>query len=759
MRSKPVNNYRFWLIAKVVVGLLVAMQPAEATSKEIKPDFSRDLDPSALALPDPSLAVTDTQTFSTDSLDKLTDASISKAFDVQKLELAQVPFPGTGRAPQSSPPVMVPNPEIIIKSNGTGNPDILSPTVPVAPVLPRAVAPPVGDMSISNINTTYDSINLGQRGSTMIPRLVLRQAPVKEVLLVLARYAGMNIIFTDGSGAGLGTPGAAPAPGVVTSPTAQTTISLDLERESVQQVFNAVLMVSGLKANLRGSTVFVGPDLPPQAMNLVSRTIRLNQVKSFNAGVTLSAQGAEFQRLVTKTEDITDPLTGRVTGKRELPSQLEAIKVAASAGGSAPLLLNGLRISTDDRLNSITLVGEPRQVEIASSLLTQLDARRRQVAVNVKIVDINLNNIQDYNSSFSFGSGDFTFIQDNGAAVMRIGETAPITRADANSASGRISNPITIPNPFEESTTFLLPNSTFGVPGYGEGIFGVDEVTGAAGYILPRGVAEFFSGVAGVSGNPFLAGLTDLTLPEDTIITRTLDGTTVSRGTPAEATVGLPSYFQYPKRFQAQVEAQIRSGNAKILTDPTLMVQEGQQAQVKLTQSVISSIDTQVDPLSGVRTTTPVLSDVGLTLLVNVDSIDDNGFISMTVAPTVASPGGTQRFESGPGANNTITLINKRELTSGLVRLRDGQTLILSGIISEIDQTITSKVPILGDIPIIGALFRSQTDSTDRSEVIVMLTPQIVSDGSESQFGYNFTPGKATSEYLRKQGFPAQALP
>jgi type IV pilus assembly protein PilQ len=83
----------------------------------------------------------------------------------------------------------------------------------------------------------------------------------------------------------------------------------------------------------------------------------------------------------------------------------------------------------------------------------------------------------------------------------------------------------------------------------------------------------------------------------------------------------------------------------------------------------------------------------------------------------------------------------------------------LSGIISEQDQSVTSKVPILGDLPVIGALFRSQTDTTNRSEVVVMLTPQIIHDNTESQFGYNYTPGKATADYLRQRGFPVQVQP
>ncbi len=84
------------------------------------------------------------------------------------------------------------------------------------------------------------------------------------------------------------------------------------------------------------------------------------------------------------------------------------------------LMLRGLQVSTDGRLNAITLVGEPRKVEVATAMLTQLDARRRQVAVNVKVLDVNLLNQDIFNSSFSFGVNDTFFIQDNGSAVSTL---------------------------------------------------------------------------------------------------------------------------------------------------------------------------------------------------------------------------------------------------------------------------------------------------------------------------------------------------
>jgi type IV pilus assembly protein PilQ len=70
-----------------------------------------------------------------------------------------------------------------------------------------------------------------------------------------------------------------------------------------------------------------------------------------------------------------------------------------------------------------------------------------------------------------------------------------------------------------------------------------------------------------------------------------------------------------------------------------------------------------------------------------------------------------------------------------------------------------SKVPILGDIPILGALFRSNTDQSDRKEVIILLTPQMIDDNPLSPYGFNYTPGRDASQILQQQGFPTQRLP
>ncbi|ELP55947.1 secretin and TonB short domain protein [Microcystis aeruginosa TAIHU98] len=651
------------------------------------------------------------QEFSQETLQKSLNQLVPSSAAVEK-EISDRILDSEKLLAQSVP--LVPNPEIIIQG---------IPQAPGAPTLPRAVAPPVGDIAISNIDASAEKIKFDR--NITVPRVLLREASAREVLMTLANIAGYNVVFTSAQGEANAT---------------SQTVSLEFTNESVENIFNAVLLVSGLQANRQGKTIFVGAQLPQGARNLISRTLRLNQVKAVNAATFLATQGAEYQRLVTQTEDIVDPLTQRVIGRRDVPPTLEPLKPQNTEGSKAALLLTGLRIAADERLNSINLIGEPRQVQIATSLLTQLDARRRQVVVNVKVIDVNLLNTDRFNSSFSFGFNDGFFVQDNGAAVLNFGNINPPTSSTVG-RPGAFAQPV-VPifdiisgstNADQEIAPFfdVQNGASFGRVNQGPN----DFVGGTTPYARPS---------FGRTVNPFQPGLSDVNIdPETGII---------------EYEYEPPTLFQYPQRFLMTLQASIQTGNAKILTDPSLVVQEGQQAVVKLTEKVLVSVTTTIDTNSNgnVRTTTPVFGDAGLTLTVDVNQIDDNGYISLNVAPTIAQPGPQIPFNSGGATINQLTPLITRELLSGLIRLRDGQSLILSGIIQERQQSSETKVPILGDIPILGALFRSRTNQNSRSEVIILLTPKIIEDTATSTLGINYQPGQDAAEVLQRQGFPVQ---
>ena len=579
--------------------------------------------------------------------------------DGQGVVLNVVGSGGTGRLAQATmmPPMNAVAQAPATPNNGTNGtpivPFIPSPVGPrtapqppsgiAPPLMPRASAPPVGDMAISQLDVTPSSIDLGT--NERIPRLVLRDAPVREVLSLLARAAGMNLAYSESPSSAAG---AAAAPGAGAS-SGGPTISLDIENESVQDVFNYVLRIacvpaggagaaaggggcSSLEANRNGRTIFVGTRLPDDARNVISRTIRLNQASTESASNFLTTQGAETQLPFTQVQVQT---VGEGAAARTIETRTPTILALRASEGVGPLLLRGLSVSGDSRTNSVTLTGTPKKVEIATGFLTQLDVRKRQAAVTVKVIDIDLNGLDKANTSFSFGV-DNVLINSTGGAL-----------------SGQVSQ------------------------------------------------------------------------------------TPLFRG------------FNWNLSLGAAIEAK----NAKVLTDPTLVIQEGQSAGVKVVEEVVTNytLTRTGTGENAVTTVTVVKEDAGLTLNLDLRRIDDNGFISMEIASKVSAPKNTQSIGiAGLATGSSITLLQRRDVSTGLVRIRDGQTLVITGVIQETDRSNVTKTPILGDLPILGALFRNTSRTKERREVVVLVTPKILDDTDKSMFGYGYNPGKEAQQYLSK---------
>ncbi|MGL4500226.1 MAG: AMIN domain-containing protein, partial [Planktothrix sp.] len=173
--------------------------------------------------------------------------------------------PATG-----SQPVLVPDPQITIGGRNLPQSGI-RPSDAVPPFQSRAVAPPLGDIAVSNINAGIPSIRLNT--TQRIPRLVLRDAPVSDVLALLARTAGLNLaisnLIKDSASGDFRAPNSEQEEKQILG----RKISLDIENESVEDVFNYVLRLSGLQANRTGNTIFVGVKLPTAASDVVVRSL------------------------------------------------------------------------------------------------------------------------------------------------------------------------------------------------------------------------------------------------------------------------------------------------------------------------------------------------------------------------------------------------------------------------------------------------------------------------------------------------------
>lgn len=117
---------------------------------------------------------------------------------------------------------------------------------------------------------------------------------------------------------------------------------------------------------------------------------------------------------------------------------------------------------------------------------------------------------------------------------------------------------------------------------------------------------------------------------------------------------------------------------------------------------------------------------IGVTLHIT-PQISPQGELVMKIVPAVNQRVGEKLVPTGiPSApTQSIPILETRQ-TSTVVRLRDGQTLLISGLIQEREQEVSKSVPYLADVPVMGALFRHTTKEKRRSELILLLTPRLV---------------------------------
>ena len=200
-------------------------------------------------------------------------------------------------------------------------------------------------------------------------------------------------------------------------------------------------------------------------------------------------------------------------------------------------------------------------------------------------------------------------------------------------------------------------------------------------------------------------------------------------------------------KFINWLEAKISNENAKILASPTLILGENpnvlssgaasvddslsaatigrpykNEGFIKVGETVVTGFTQTAN--EGVVTCTASEGTAGITFGAKVDKIDDNGYITFALSPAISSV--TKSVEiAGCGIQNTLSV---RKLDTGSIRVKNQDTLILTGVLQDSDNVTTTKVPILGDIPILGSLFRSNSRSKRKSELIILVTPRILKD-------------------------------
>jgi Type II secretory pathway, component PulD len=162
--------------------------------------------------------------------------------------------------------------------------------------------------------------------------------------------------------------------------------------------------------------------------------------------------------------------------------------------------------------------------------------------------------------------------------------------------------------------------------------------------------------------------------------------------------------------------AGVEDKNAKILTNPKLIVLNNQEATIDIVEEVPYQSDKTTSAESGAITATTAFKQVGLKMKVK-PQINRDGTIVLQVEPE-------QSFRTGESLDGIPVINTSRAKT--VMMLRSGETAVIGGLIRETETKTENKVPLLGDIPILGYLFKSIVKNKARHELTIFISAKII---------------------------------
>ena len=183
-------------------------------------------------------------------------------------------------------------------------------------------------------------------------------------------------------------------------------------------------------------------------------------------------------------------------------------------------------------------------------------------------------------------------------------------------------------------------------------------------------------------------------------------------------------FYRQMASFQVALEAMITDGTARLLSNVKLVTLDNVPAEIFAGETVpvvITSLQGAAAGGGGVLQTIQLEKiDVGVKLDIT-PRVSGEGFITVLVEPEVS------RIVAFVGPDDDLPQTSTRRVKT-LVRVRDGEKIYLGGLLTEEERQTEKKVPLLGDIPLLGYFFRHHRNETIRQDLVIEITTRIVGD-------------------------------
>ena len=175
-----------------------------------------------------------------------------------------------------------------------------------------------------------------------------------------------------------------------------------------------------------------------------------------------------------------------------------------------------------------------------------------------------------------------------------------------------------------------------------------------------------------------------------------------------------------PAQLLGKLNLMVTSSKAKLLAEPKVAALEGKPANIFIGDEIKYVISIQNTPTGqNIETET---AQVGIALR-SIGLVGPDNEITLNLHPEVSIPNGEFKLPNG------IVLPRiARRFTDSTIRIKDGDTVVVGGLIRDQDILTMSKVPFLGDLPILGQLFQHKSKTKNHSEIVIFITAKLIKD-------------------------------
>ena len=498
--------------------------------------------------------------------------------------------------------------------------------------------------------------------------------------------------------------------------------------EVEMEISTATRQSISLVPDVRTNTVIVRA--PRESMQLIERMIRdLDSSTSGSQNIRIfrlaNADADSMARILKELFNLRQSGNLYVLKPREdgaapsdgapAPDAAAAATGAGTLGSDLTLVPDDrqqLSITVDDRTNSLLVSGTPTYLDLVDKVVKELDAQEANERETYVYKLKNATATEVARVVNEFVSEDQRKLLQT-LSTEELPSAAKLLEREVTIVGDQKSNTVLVnasPRYLEKVRAIIdeldvdppqvliqvllaevsLDSSEALGPEFGRGRIGTVDVTAGMGN-LP--------GVGGRTGNQLLGSLFS------------------NSGTPNVA-IGAED-------FELLINALASQSRVQVLSNPSVMVENNSDGFIQVGETIRLPDSVSFSSAGQQSSVTP--EDIGILLKVT-PSINPEGFVRMEIEPEISRLS-LQTTQISENFNSPV--VTRRRATT-TVTVKDGQTVVIGGLISDRFERVDRKIPLLGDIPIVGALFRQFKENSSKTELLIVLTPHVVRSPSQA---------------------------